>query len=237
MAKKSSTAVASSVAPVVELVAKPKTVKSNKSASATSAPKAKSAAASATSSAPAPVASANSSVAVASSDAVKSVPRAFSAIIDDCIKQSQEQVVSNRLMLATIREAAKAHEREVREAQKSSRKSRKSSTGVNKPLTGFAKPCIIADVLADFLIAAGETDIKRGAEMTRQEVTRRLNKYFIEKGLRDTEDKRTILYEKDPALVKLLGGGVKKDSPLSYFNLQHAIKDLFVKSASVAKSA
>ena len=159
--------------------------------------------------------------------------RSFEEVIEECIKQAQDQVVSNRGMVASVREARKAHDRELRDAQKNSRRSRKQAVGgAKKPLTGFAKPCRITDELADFLHdVAGNSDVNRGIEMSRTEVTRRLNEYFVKNNLRDSEDKRTILYQKDPQLVALLGGGVPAGQKLTYFNLQSALKDKFVKPA------
>lgn len=156
--------------------------------------------------------------------------RGFSEVIEDCLKQAQAQVVSSRAMVSVVREAHKSHDREMREATKNTRKRRQNKSGVKKPLTGFAKPCRISDELADFLHdVVGNADIKRGMEMSRTDVTRQLNEYFVKNNLRDENDKRIILYKKDPKLVTLLGGGVPSGKNLTYFNLQSAIKDKFVK--------
>jgi len=159
------------------------------------------------------------------------VHRTFEEVIDGCVKQAQENITSNRTLVSSIREARKIHDREMREAQKNSKRSRKQKNGVKKPLTGFAKPCLISDQLADFLKNdAGNEDVSRGMEMSRTEVTRRLNDYFVKNDLRDVEDKRTILYKKDPKLVALLGKNVQEGGKLTYFNLQSALKDKFIKT-------
>ena len=158
--------------------------------------------------------------------------RSFEEVMEECVRQAQVQVASNRTLVSTIREASKCHEREMREALKSSKRSRKQVDGVKKPLTGFAKPCRISDELADFLHhVANNADVVRGMEMSRTEVTRRLNEYFVKNDLRDSTDKRTILFEKDPKLVALFGSGVTKGTKLTYFNLQSALKDQFIKQA------
>lgn len=188
----------------------------------------------------APVVAAPAAVAPAAPavDAAEKVHRSFEELMEECVKQAQSQVTANRSLVSTIREASKCHEREMREALKSSKRSRKQVDGVKKPLTGFAKPCRISDELADFLHnVAGNSDVVRGMEMSRTEVTRRLNEYFVKHDLRDTTDKRTILYEKDPKLVALFGQGVTKGTKLTYFNLQSALKDQFIKQAPAAPVA
>lgn len=182
--------------------------------------------------APAPVVATESapasSSATPSTDATDKSQRSFDELMEECIKQAQSQVSANRGLVSTIREASKSHEREMRELLKTTKRNRKQTGGAKKPLTGFAKPCRISDNLADFLRnVAGNTDVVRGMEMSRTEATRRLNEYFVTNNLRDTSDKRTILFEKDPKLVALFGAGITKGTKLTYFNLQSALKSQF----------
>lgn len=159
----------------------------------------------------------------------------FDELMDNCIKLAQAQVASSRSMVSSIRATRKAHDRVVRDLQKNSKRRRQKTDGTPKPLTGFAKPCRISDKLADFLHdVAGNDDVSRGMEMSRTDVTRRLNNYFIENDLRDPEDKRTILYKKDSNLDALLGKAVPSDTKLTYFNLQSVLKDQFIKAQPLA---
>ncbi len=133
------------------------------------------------------------------------VHRPFEDLMGECVKQAQDCVLTTRTLVSKIREAKKAHDREMRESQKNTKRSRKNSgNSTSRPLTGFAKPCRISDTLADFLHdVADNSDIQRGMEISRTEVTKRLNEYFVKNDLRDINDKRTILFEKDPKLVAL----------------------------------
>ena len=132
---------------------------------------------------------------------------------------------SLRGVVRLVRESNKAHHREMKEAGRRKIKAKSESKG-ERVLAGFTKPCPIKDALADFLKAAGHSDVERGCSLSRTDVTSRLNKYFVEKSLRDDKDKRRILFHKDKELSKIIS--FSKDKPLTYFNLQSAIKDQFV---------
>ncbi len=150
-------------------------------------------------------------------------------VFEQSLKDAQNLVVAARGMVAHVRAMKKTFDRELKEAKKSTKKSRKQNGGAPRPPTGFAKPTKITDELADFLRnVAGNTDVNRGDLFTRTEVTKRLNKYFVEKNLRDDADKRKILYKNDAALAKLIQLPVGTE--LTYFNLQTAIKDQFIKA-------
>jgi hypothetical protein len=85
--------------------------------------------------------------------------------------------------------------------------------------TGFVKPTIISDELAMFL---GEP---LGTEMSRVDVSKKINKYIEKNGLQDSENGRNI--NPDEKLRNLLR--LKEEDELTYFNLQKYMKHHFIK--------
>lgn len=115
--------------------------------------------------------------------------------------------------------------REVKVARKLNEK-RQRNRGTRAP-SGFVKPTLVTDALADFL---GKP---HGIEMARTEVTREINKYIRANNLQDAANGRKI--NPDPKLAKLLN--ISKDDELTYFNLQRYMSPHFPKPAAVAVSA
>ena len=107
--------------------------------------------------------------------------------------------------------------RELKQAQKANAK-RKRKTGNRSP-SGFVKPTLISNELADFL---GKD---QGTEMARTEVTREINAYIRKHSLQDKSNGRKI--NPDGALQKLLK--LKKSDELTYFNLQRYMSPHFAK--------
>ena len=105
--------------------------------------------------------------------------------------------------------------REIKQAQKQSNKKRNT----NRLPSGFVKPTLISDQMANFL----QKPI--GTEMARTEVTRALNQYIRHNSLQDTSNGRIIL--PDAPLRKLLA--VPKADELTYFNLQRYMSPHFAK--------
>ena len=108
--------------------------------------------------------------------------------------------------------------RELKVAQKSSSK-RKRRVG-NRAPSGFVKPTLISDELAQFL------DKPTGSEMARTEVTRDINKYIRAHNLQDVTNGRKII--PDAKLSALLKIGATDE--LTYFNLQRYMSPHFAKS-------
>lgn len=117
---------------------------------------------------------------------------------------------------------SKVVEREMKAAQKASAKKRRSSG--NRQPSGFIKPTLITDELANFL---GKSS---GTEMARTEVSKEINQYIRENKLQDESNGRII--RPDAKLKKLLRVG--PDEELTYFNLQRYMKHHFVKKEVVA---
>jgi upstream activation factor subunit UAF30 len=114
--------------------------------------------------------------------------------------------------------------RELKIAQKSSSK-RKRRVG-NRAPSGFVKPTLISDELAQFL------DKPSGSEMARTEVTRDINKYIRAHNLQDVSNGRKII--PDAKLSALLKIGATDE--LTYFNLQRYMSPHFAKSVKADTS-
>ena len=115
--------------------------------------------------------------------------------------------------------------KEMRAAVKASMK-HKRKTG-NRAPSGFVKPTLISNELADFL---GKP---KGTEMARTEVTREINSYIRNHKLQDKDNGRKII--PDTKLNKLLK--IKKGEELTYFNLQKYMSPHFAKASDKASAA
>ena len=127
-------------------------------------------------------------------------------------------------VLTDFRALQKRTERELKAAQKANTK-RKRKSG-NRAPSGFVKPTLISDQLADFLGKA------HGSELARTEVTREINQYIRANSLQDKDNGRII--KPDAKLKALLG--VKDSEELTYFNLQKFMSPHFQKTVPAAAS-
>ena len=116
----------------------------------------------------------------------------------------------------------KSVNKEVKIAQKASSKKRRNN-GNRKP-SGFVKPTLISNELAEFL---GKTI---GTEMARTDVSKEINAYITANGLQDKKNGRKI--NADEKLSKLLR--LSKEDELTYFNLQRYMKHHFIKTVVAA---
>jgi len=110
---------------------------------------------------------------------------------------------------------SKDYERMKKVISKTERKRANARTNPN----GFAKPAKITDALCTFLA------VPAGTEMSRTDVTRKINQYIKEHNLNKPENKRIIL--PDDKLRAILG--VKSNEEVSFFSLQRFLSPLFVK--------
>ena len=163
--------------------------------------------------APAPVVEAAAPAAEASSIAVKMTE--FSAKL-------QQLIGLFSTMKSDFKTLEKVMSREMKLAAKASSKKRRSS-GDRKP-SGFVKPTVISDELAQFL---GK---EIGTEMARTEVSKDINTYIRSHNLQDKANGRII--HPDAKLTKLLK--VAKGDELTYFNLQRYMKHHFQKATAAA---
>ncbi len=161
--------------------------------------------------APAPAVEAAAPVAEASSIAVKMTE--FSAKL-------QQLIGLFSTVKSDFKTLEKVMSREMKLAAKASSKKRRSS-GDRKP-SGFVKPTVISDELAQFL---GK---EIGTEMARTEVSKDINTYIRSHNLQDKANGRII--HPDAKLTKLLK--VAKGDELTYFNLQRYMKHHFQKAVA-----
>ena len=121
---------------------------------------------------------------------------------------------------SALKVLSKEYEKMKKTVSKSERKRANARTNPN----GFAKPALITDALCDFLA------VPKGTEMSRTDVTRKINAYIKEHNLNKPENKRIIL--PDEKLRKILN--VKPSEEVSFFSLQRFLSPLFVKKTVVA---
>ena len=121
-------------------------------------------------------------------------------------------------VMLDVRTLQKRVDREMKAALKTSNK-RKAKNATRAP-SGFVKPTLISDQLADFLSKP------HGSLLARTDVTREINAYIRANKLQDTTNGRKI--NPDAKLKKLLA--VKAEDELTYFNLQKFMSQHFKKS-------
>jgi chromatin remodeling complex protein RSC6 len=121
-------------------------------------------------------------------------------------------------VMLDVRTLHKRVDRELKAATKASNK-RKAKNSTRAP-SGFVKPTLISDQLADFL---GKP---RGSLLARTDVTREINAYIRANKLQDATNGRKII--PDAKLHKLLA--IKGDEELTYFNLQKFMSQHFKKA-------
>jgi len=124
-----------------------------------------------------------------------------------------------------FRTLEKKYQREIKLNQKKNSK-RAKRTGTRAP-SGFVKPTLISDELANFL------DKPTGSEMARTEVTRDINTYIRSHNLQDKANGRKI--NPDTKLASLLKLTDKDE--LTYFNLQKYMSPHFAKSVKAEVSS
>lgn len=124
---------------------------------------------------------------------------------------------------SALKVLSKEYEKMKKTVSKSERKRANARTNPN----GFAKPALITDALCDFL------SVPKGTEMSRTDVTRKINAYIKEHNLNKPENKRIIL--PDEKLRKILN--VKPTEEVSFFSLQRFLSPLFVKKTPVVAAA
>jgi upstream activation factor subunit UAF30 len=126
-------------------------------------------------------------------------------------------------MLSQVKKLEKRVHREIKDARKRKRRA-KTEEGVDAPPRKpsiFEIPTKVTDELCKFL---GKSN---GTLMSRSEVTKAVNNYVKEKGLKNKHD-----IKPDAALKKLLAIG--EGEPLTYFNLQRYLNRHYIKAEKPA---
>lgn len=114
-----------------------------------------------------------------------------------------------------LKALSKEYDRMKKTVEKTERKRANARTNPN----GFAKPAKITDEMHEFL------SVPKGTEISRTDVTRRVNAYIKEHNLYNPANKRIIL--PDAKLRKILGAA--PDQEVTFFNLQRFLSASFVK--------
>jgi len=139
---------------------------------------------------------------------------------------SQIAVLNNRLKVVN-KALLRSTEKDQKSFEKATAKKSKTKNVGNRKASGFVKPTLITNELADFLKKP------HGTEMARTEACREINAYINANGLKNKQNGRII--EPDAVLAKLLN--VQANDELSYFNLQKFMKHLFVKTPAPVATA
>lgn len=190
------------------------------------APKAKASKKAAAAAAAAPVVVASTPVEAA---ATAAAPAAPVTTLDEDIKavtgnlNTLKETVS--AMLSQVKKLEKRVHREIKDARKRKRRTATTEGGEAKPRQPsiFERPTQVTDELCKFLGKPA------GTQMSRSEVTKAINNYVKEKGLKNKHD-----IKPDAALKKLLT--ITDADKLTYFNLQRYLNRHYVKAAPVASA-
>ena len=94
-----------------------------------------------------------------------------------------------------------------------------SEEGVEKPLSGFAKPQKLSEALTAFLGISKET------MMARTEVTKEINKYVKANNLQNPENKRELILDDKLRTIIVANEG----ETVTFFNLQRYMSPHYIK--------
>lgn len=158
-------------------------------------------------------------------EATKPVEDDLSHSYADCITKLSATRQQLSALILDVRTLQKRSERELKAVQKMGNK-RKQRNATRAP-SGFVKPTLISDQLADFLSKP------KGTLIARTDVTREINAYIRANKLQDPANGRKI--NPDAKLKKLLT--LKPTDELTYFNLQRYMSQHFQKSTPAAPAA
>jgi len=155
-------------------------------------------------------------VVVASDACDYSITNGFS----EFITKFQTMITTFNALKTELRGLEKITVKQLKVAEKLSNKKRRKG---NRAPSGFVKPSLISDELANFL------DKPCGTEMARTDVTREINKYIRANNLQDKSNGRKI--NPDKQLTQLLK--IEDSVDLTYFNLQKYMGPHFPKVVKV----
>ena len=162
-----------------------------------------------------------------------SIPPTEEALVSDVVEETTETSVGELFnqftsklsfihsSIGTLKNELKFIEKKYNKDLKTlQKKSSKKKRNPNRAPSGFVKPALISDELADFLKKP------YGTEMARTSVTKEINLYIKENSLADKSNGRRIL--PDQALSTLLR--LSPEDELTYFNLQKYMRGHFAKA-------
>jgi chromatin remodeling complex protein RSC6 len=117
----------------------------------------------------------------------------------------------------------KSAQRDWRVAQKALAKKNKKAE--KRSPSGFVRPCLISDEMAEFL------GVERGSMIARTTVSSKINLYIRDNNLQDKTHGRNI--NPDQKLATLLNVQPDSEDKLTYFNLQRYMKHHFIKTTPI----
>ncbi len=136
------------------------------------------------------------------------------------LSKLEKQFAALLTLVKEITSELKVVKKENEKMKKIVEKTERKRANARTSPSGFAKPTKISDEMCDFL------GVARGTEMSRTDVTRRINAYVKQHNLNKPDNKRIIL--PDAKLKKILG--VTGNEEVSFFVLQRFIKGHFLKA-------
>jgi chromatin remodeling complex protein RSC6 len=138
-----------------------------------------------------------------------------------------EKMVALSTHIKSIQISMKVLVKEFDKQKKIIDKVQKKRDKAKKSPSGFAKPCKISNELCDFI------GVEHGCELSRTDITRKINEYVKEKNLNNPENRREFFPDKK--LKSILN--VKDGEKVTYFILQRLIAHHFPPSAAKLAAA
>jgi chromatin remodeling complex protein RSC6 len=144
---------------------------------------------------------------------------------DDQFAELVAELTSLKATVASLLKRFKTvRTQSARDLKTASKQKKRSKNGSSSP-SGFTKPTLISNELADFL------GVEHGTKLARTYVTKQIAQYMRDHDLQNPDDKRECYIHQDEDLSNLLGVeyGVKPtgDDKINFFNLQRYMKQHF----------
>ena len=141
--------------------------------------------------------------------------------VDDMFSKLNQQFINSIHIIKTLSLNLKILQKEViRERKEYLKIISKNKKKKKKNVSGFAKPTLISDDLADIL------EVDKGSKLARTEVTKLLSDYIKKNNLQNQDNKREILL--DDKLKKLFEKYIDNDR-IEWFGMQKHLKHHFLK--------
>lgn len=142
-------------------------------------------------------------------------------IVDDMFTKLNQQFTNSQFILKTLSINLKILQKEViRERKEYLKILSKNKKKKKKNVSGFAKPTLISEDLADIL------NVERGSRLARTDVTKLLSEYIKKNNLQNPDNKKEIILDEN--LNKLFGKYIKNNK-IEWFGMQKHLKYHFIK--------
>ena len=144
-------------------------------------------------------------------------------IVDEMFTKLNQQFTNSQFIIKTLALNVKILQKEVlKERREYLKFIAKNTKKKKKNVSGFAKPTLISNDLADVL------NISRGSKVARTEVTKLLSEYIKKNNIQNPENKKEILL--DDNLDKLFGKYIQGKKTIEWFGMQKYLKYHFIKN-------